>query len=225
MTVWSARWFAACAGAALLALPATARGVAVALTTVGGDPGVAADVVTKIPRTTTGVQFYDFHLDIGATPASLTHPVNYVDGVSFSFIFDYQFVLEAGPGTFFPGPLFASGYTPDPAWLTQFVSGDPDFASWNDFAFANTIGVPINTGLGGFQPGFLRLGTVFIDVGSSLAVGNPILSLFDGGNTFVDGPAERTFPVGVILVVPEPSVALLLGLAFLGLVSSSRVRS
>ena len=126
-------WRVACALTALLAFPATAKAVAVALTTVGGDPGVAGDIVTHIPRNSSGVLFFDFHLDIAATTASLAHPANYSDNVSFSSILAYQFVLEAGSGTFFPGPLFASGYTPDPAWLTQSVSGNAQFASWNDF--------------------------------------------------------------------------------------------
>ena len=123
--------------------------------------------------------------------------------------------------------MFASGYTPDPAWLSQAVNGDADLVAWNDFQFQNTLGVPDNSmGGGGFQPGFLRLGTVFIDVGSALSVGQPVLTFFDSTFTFVIGPGStQPLPEIPILLVPEPSVALLLGLALLGLVSSSRGRS
>ena len=219
------RILAAAALAFVLAVPATSQAVSIVLTPACSGCGVGATSTSTTP----GVQAYDFYLDIAGVPG--THPdAAYEDFNTNSIIFSYQFVVNSGvKSTFVQGPPFNAGYSPAPGiWFSQVGSGGPAVASWNDFSFFNAIGIPPNLGAGGFAPGLQWLGTLTVDAGSlaTLINGDAILEIQNGVNSFVDtgqGPvAGGIATVAILTFVPEPSVAVLLGLSLAGLALARR---
>ena len=118
---------------------------------------------------------------------------------------------------FVPGNTFLPGCC---GWTTMVVSGDPTVVSFNDFLFGNLNGIP--AGLGG--TGLLNMGTLWIDVQSAIG-DQALLQLRNGVNSFVDaGPdgISQIPTVAILTFVPEPSVAVLLGLSLVGLAAARR---
>ncbi len=174
--------FAATVLACVLALPSTSPAIAIVLTEAGaGSPELNGITQTAA----TSLVSVDFYLDIEATTLTAPPGAAYVDDVSSALIFIYLFRVDAGPGVVFQPPA-GVGYTPAPFWLSQIVTGDPGFVSWNDSLFNNTVGIPPNFGLGGFAPGLQLLGTLTFVVVPFGPVGDPILSIRNGSASFVD---------------------------------------
>ena len=205
-----------------LAVPATSEAISVVLTPSGGNPNT--DGITSLDASVVGAGpvLFDFYLDIAGTAGAVPNQV-YADSLVFGSISAYQFVMEANTAkgvSFVPQGPFSQGYAPANFWINQVVGGDCpatcSFTGWNDFTFFNVVGIPPNIGDGGFEPGQILLGSLQFDIAltATLANGDSILTF--GSNTFVDGLTAGTSNVpttAALSFVPEPSVAVLLGLS------------
>ena len=231
----------------VLALPTSSAAISIVLTPRSGDP--TTDGISSLHISSLGAYDFDWYMDIGGLPGDVPNQL-YADGFQAGSLFVLQFSFEVAPGVTYISPvkpLPCSGCD-TLGWNSQPAEPDPPFAAV-PFWTSQVVVHHLPTGLMGVQDqffstafpgtipgdafnGFLEAGTYFqmgilsIDIGAVGSTGAPILSFFEEGDAhtafLADTGAHMIGDVVLLRFVPEPSVALLLGLGLAGLGLSRR---